>query len=85
MKKISRGEPHFIRCIKPNSHQRPHHFDEKIVMSQLISTGVLETTKIRKLGYPTRMHIEDFISRYVIGKIMSLPFFTPVCKHPPPF
>jgi myosin heavy subunit len=42
---MSQGEPHFIRCIKPNSHQRPHHFDEKIVMSQLISTGKSERAK----------------------------------------
>lgn len=85
LKKMSQGEPHFIRCIKPNSHQRPHHFDEKIVMSQLISTGVLETTKIRKLGYPTRMQIEDFIRRYSIIaflKPLSQVEVDPnVCRH----
>ncbi|CAC5366464.1 MYO3 [Mytilus coruscus] len=63
MKKKAKGEPHFIRCIKPNSNQLPHLFDDKIVLSQLISTGVLETTRIRKLGYPTRMSFEDFIHR----------------------
>lgn len=66
MKKMAKGEPHFIRCIKPNSNQNPHQFDDKIVLSQLISTGVVETTRIRKLGYPTRMPFEDFIHRYSV-------------------
>lgn len=76
MKKISKGEPHFIRCIKPNSHQQPQYFDEKIVLHQLISTGVLETTRIRKLGYPTRMSFDEFIHRYSI-----IAFLTPLPRE----
>lgn len=34
------------------------------MMEQLHSTGVLETVKIRKLGYPTRLPFREFIKRY---------------------
>ncbi|KAJ8313848.1 hypothetical protein KUTeg_008409 [Tegillarca granosa] len=51
-------------CFKANNYQRPDEFDSKLMMEQLHSTGVLETVKIRKLGYPTRLPFREFIKRY---------------------
>ena len=48
MAKMIQAEPHFIRCIRPNSKNSPDLFDETKVMIQLRYTGVLETAKIRR-------------------------------------
>ena len=52
-----------LRCIKPNHSKLPDNFDVKIVADQLRSTGVLETTKIRRLGYSTRLSFHMFFLR----------------------
>ncbi|XP_060551419.1 myosin-IIIb-like [Ruditapes philippinarum] len=57
-------EPQFIRCIKPNHQKLPNSFDTRLVSEQLKSTGVLETTKIRKSGYAVRLPFDVFMKRY---------------------
>ena len=42
----------------------PNVFDAKLVMDQLRSTGMLEITKIRRLGYPVRLTFDVFLQRY---------------------
>ena len=54
----------FCRCIKPNHMKSPNVFDAKLVMDQLRSTGMLEITKIRRLGYPVRLTFDVFLQRY---------------------
>ena len=54
---------HHSRCIKPNHNKLPDNFDGKIVVDQLRSTGVLETIKIRRLGYSTRLSFRMFFLR----------------------
>lgn len=39
-------------------------FDTKVVLDQLRYTGMLETIRIRKMGYPVRIKFPVFISRY---------------------
>ncbi len=58
------GAPHFVRCIRPNKHKIPGFFDSETVSLQLKYTGVLETTKIRRLGYSYRITFDEFIRRY---------------------
>lgn len=55
-----------LRCIKPNHSKLPDNFDVKIIADQLRSTGVLETTRIRRLGYSTRISFQMFLLRYSI-------------------
>ena len=43
-------------------------FQDKLVMSQLIYSGTLETISVRKSGYPVRMGFEAFVKRYVFIK-----------------
>lgn len=51
MEMLEAATPHFVRCIKPNMTKEAKVFDAKMTQKQLNYTGVLETTKIRKLGY----------------------------------
>ena len=48
MAKMIHADPHFIRCIRPNSLNIPAKFDQEKVMTQLRYTGVLETSRIRR-------------------------------------
>ncbi|ESO07178.1 hypothetical protein HELRODRAFT_170488 [Helobdella robusta] len=73
IEKMLAAQPHFIRCIKPNAMKQASNFNEKMVTEQLNYTGVLETIKIRKLGYSSRLPFLDFIHRYgVIGGVLTL-------------
>ena len=64
MNKMNASNPHFIRCIKPNASREPLTYDTDYVRAQLKYTGVLETTQIRRRGYPTRLTFEDFLKRW---------------------
>jgi myosin heavy subunit len=66
LSKMVAGAPHFVRCIRPNKDKIPGYFDSEIVQTQLRYTGVLETTKIRRLGYSHRISYGDFVKRYSI-------------------
>jgi len=73
MDKMNASQPHFVRCIKPNPVKQPMNFDPTYVQTQLKYTGVMETTRIRKCGYPTRLKFGDFLKRYT-GKEALLSF-----------
>ncbi|KAJ3135556.1 cytochrome c oxidase subunit 1 [Physocladia obscura] len=51
---------HYVRCIKPNSMMEAFTFDDSKVVAQLRYSGMLETIKIRKAGFPTRVTFEIF-------------------------
>ena len=53
-------------CIRPNKDKIAGFFDTETVAIQLKYTGVLETTRIRRLGYSTRMHFKEFVKRYAM-------------------
>lgn len=64
MEKILVSWPHFIRCIKPNSHFVADMFDREMVGRQLGYTGILEMTRIRHLGFPVRLPFRMFLETY---------------------
>ncbi|XP_077592593.1 myosin-IIIa [Stigmatopora nigra] len=66
LSKMVSGQPHFVRCIKPNNDRQPHRFDREKVLVQLRYTGILETAKIRRQGYSHRVPFANFFKRYHI-------------------
>ena len=41
-------------------------FEPELVLNQLKYSGMLETVKIRKAGFPVRRTYQDFADRFVI-------------------
>ncbi|XP_041670586.1 myosin-IIIa isoform X2 [Cheilinus undulatus] len=66
LSKMVAGQPHFVRCIKPNNDRHANKFDREKVLVQLRYTGVLETAKIRRQGYSHRILFTNFIKRYYV-------------------
>merc|ERR1712037_755811 len=59
-------EPHFIRCIVPNTHKQPLVVETELIIQQLTCNGVLEGIRVCMLGFPNRMLYPDFKMRYAI-------------------
>ncbi|KAM3350506.1 hypothetical protein ACQJBY_022944 [Aegilops geniculata] len=66
METLSSTEPHYIRCVKPNSVLKPAIFENTNVLQQLRCSGVLEAIRISCAGYPTRKLFHDFLHRFRI-------------------
>uniref|UniRef100_A0A1A8CQF9 non-specific serine/threonine protein kinase n=2 Tax=Nothobranchius kadleci TaxID=1051664 RepID=A0A1A8CQF9_NOTKA len=66
LSKMVAGQPHFVRCIKPNNDRQANKFDREKVLVQLRYTGVLETAKIRRQGFSHRILFANFIKRYYV-------------------
>ncbi|XP_067238478.1 unconventional myosin-XV isoform X1 [Chanodichthys erythropterus] len=75
IEKMERANPYFVRCIKPNQNKEPGVFDMELVSAQLNYSGILETIRIRREGYPIRMPFDIFLFRY--KSLLGL-------KQPPP-
>ncbi|KDO32185.1 hypothetical protein SPRG_03402 [Saprolegnia parasitica CBS 223.65] len=61
---LSASVPHFVRCIKPNDAMQGHLFDKTRVLEQLRCSGLVETTKISRMGLPIRMAFPSFLEHY---------------------
>merc|ERR1712165_505581 len=57
-------EPHFVRCLVPNTHKEPGEVECPLIMHQLTCNGVLEGIRICMRGFPNRMLYPDFKLRY---------------------
>ncbi|XP_057186832.1 unconventional myosin-XV-like [Triplophysa rosa] len=62
--KMERCNPFFVRCLKPNNNKEPGIFDPELVATQLRYSGILDTIRIRKEGYPIRVPFHKFLNRY---------------------
>ncbi|XP_037391428.1 unconventional myosin-XV [Pygocentrus nattereri] len=75
VEKMERCNSFFVRCIKPNNNKEPGMFDMELVSTQLRYSGILETIRIRREGFPIRIPFDVYLFRY--KSLLGL-------KQPPP-
>ena len=66
MNQLKVTQLHFVRCIVPNGNKKPGRVDVPLVLDQLRCNGVLEGTRIKRLGYPNRMPFVEFRQQYEV-------------------
>merc|ERR1719249_561620 len=64
MTTLHKTEPHFIRCVVPNTHKIPGGVEPDLVMHQYQCNGVLAGIAICRAGFPNKMVYAEFKSRY---------------------
>merc|ERR1712198_44652 len=64
METLHNCDPHFVRCLVPNTHKKPGEVEPPLIMHQLKCNGVLEGIRICMRGFPNRMLYPDFKLRY---------------------
>merc|ERR1712115_186286 len=66
MSTLYKTEPHFIRCVVPNTHKIPGGVEPGLVMHQYQCNGVLAGIAICRAGFPNKMLYPEFKARYNI-------------------
>merc|ERR1712042_20913 len=66
MTTLYKTEPHFIRCVVPNTHKQPGGVESDLIMHQYKCNGVLAGIAICRAGFPNKMTYPEFKSRYNI-------------------
>merc|ERR1719330_1059225 len=66
MATLYKTEPHFIRCVVPNTHKIPGGVEPGLVMHQYQCNGVLAGIAICRKGFPNKMLYPEFKVRYNI-------------------
>ncbi|EGC33935.1 hypothetical protein DICPUDRAFT_98394 [Dictyostelium purpureum] len=69
MTTINSTNPHYIRCIKPNTEKSPQLFDNLMVLHQLRCSGVIEQLRISRSGYPSLLTDEKKGSELLMEKL----------------
>jgi myosin-3 len=64
MDRMAKCQAQFVRCLKTNAQKKILTWEPELVTRQLRYAGVLETIKIRKLGYSFRMEFGMFVRKY---------------------
>ncbi|KAB1270473.1 Unconventional myosin-Ia [Camelus dromedarius] len=71
MKNLYSKNPNYIRCIKPNEHQRRAQFSSELVAVQARYLGLLENVRVRRAGYAYRQAYGAFLEREGVEKVLG--------------
>merc|ERR1740129_1328287 len=66
MTTLYKTEPHFIRCVVPNTHKIPGGVESGLVMHQYQCNGVLPALLYAEPAFPNKMVYAEFKARYNI-------------------
>jgi len=61
---LSKCQPHYCRCIKPNEKKARNCFDSKLTLHQVRYLGLLENVRVRRAGFAYRQFYDKFFFRY---------------------
>lgn len=61
---LNKSDQHFIRCIKSNGNKKPLEVEEEMVYSQIKYLGLLDTIKIKKMGYCIKIRYDEIDRKY---------------------
>lgn len=61
---ISDTDVLFLKCIKPNNDKLPQTFDENVVESQLINSGISEVARISRRRFTYKLPLPRFLREY---------------------
>ncbi|XP_068937582.1 unconventional myosin-Ia [Petaurus breviceps papuanus] len=75
MKNLYAKNPNYIRCIKPNEHQRQGLFSSELVGTQARYLGLLENIRVRRAGYAFRQVYSAFLDRYRMLSKSTWPYW----------
>jgi len=64
LKTVRSTTPHYIRCLKPNDVATAGKLVRTRLVDQLRYGGVLEAVKVGRAGYPVRLLLPEFVTRY---------------------
>merc|ERR1719340_224238 len=73
MTTLYKTEPHFIRCVVPNTHKQPGGVEPGLIMHQYQCNGVLAGIAICRKGFPNKMLYPEFKARYNILGAAAVP------------
>jgi myosin-5 len=63
----------FIKCIKPNSQNKPNLMDKEYIADQIKWSGVIETLKVCSRGFPEHVPYDQFVNKFSILIADTLP------------
>lgn len=64
VKHLTRKEPFYVRCIKPNEVKSSSLFDDERVRHQVCYLGLVENVRVRRAGFVYRQKYSVFLNRY---------------------
>ncbi|KAL3275737.1 hypothetical protein HHI36_020482 [Cryptolaemus montrouzieri] len=70
---LTKKQPSYVRCIKPNDNKQPGIFDEELVRHQVQYLGLMENLRVRRAGFAYRRLYEKFLHRYKCLSVKTWP------------
>ncbi|XP_075243134.1 unconventional myosin-Ia-like isoform X2 [Convolutriloba macropyga] len=73
---LKEKNPHYVRCINPNSTKSARNFVDDLVTAQVRYLGLVENVQVRRAGFAYRQKYEAFVQRYRMLSAETWPRWT---------